>query len=247
MLIAAMGDSFASGEGNPDVPVEFGDARRFRNLYPLRKENHAGGSAQWTDRLCHRSLYGQHLRAALQIGVENRRAAVTFLDYSCSGATIENGILGPQDYVEREDPAGSITPSPYSQLLSERAIRTLLRELCLEKPDTKKGLLILSRRAIPPCHIDFLFLTVGGNDVGFSNIVAWAALRDSTAADIASFFGATVSAKDFGKAMRDILPGILREACPGPRSEHSPFIRRSDRVFDPTRVVPHRLSRSGHQ
>src|SRR5204863_6504082 len=67
LLIAGLGDSFASGEGNPNLPVAFSDTQRFRNLYPERKRNDAGGNAVWTDELCHRSLYGQQLRTALQI------------------------------------------------------------------------------------------------------------------------------------------------------------------------------------
>jgi hypothetical protein len=101
LLIAGLGDSFASGEGNPNTPVQFGDGKRHRNFYPLRKRNDGFGSASWTDQLCHRSLYGQQLRAALQIAIEHPQAAVTFLDYSCSGAGIEAGLLGPQVYVER--------------------------------------------------------------------------------------------------------------------------------------------------
>ena len=71
LLIVGMGDSFASGEGNPDMPAEFSEAQRHNNLYPRRKNNDASGSAQWTDELCHRSLYGHQLRAALQIAIEN--------------------------------------------------------------------------------------------------------------------------------------------------------------------------------
>ena len=71
LLIAGLGDSFASGEGNPNTPVAFSDVRRHRNLYPERKTNSVAGSATWTDELCHRSLYGHQLRAALQIAIEN--------------------------------------------------------------------------------------------------------------------------------------------------------------------------------
>ena len=223
ILIAAMGDSFASGEGNPDVPVEFGEERRFRNLYPLRKANDAGGAATWTDRPCHRSLYGQHLRAALQIAIENRRAAVTYLDYSCSGAGIADGILGPQEYLERD--SGS----------SESQLYRLLRELCLEKPEKSKGLAVCPgarfRRSI-----DFLFLSVGGNDIGFSNIVAWATLRDSTAASLAKFFGATVSAEDFAKAMREVLPDSYAKLAKALEAA-LPVYSADDGVFDPARVV----------
>ncbi len=100
LLIVGMGDSFASGEGNPDMPAEFSEAQRYKNLYPRRKNNDARGSALWMDELCHRSLYGHQLRAALQIAIENPQSAVTFLGYACSGAGIEAGILGPQEYVE---------------------------------------------------------------------------------------------------------------------------------------------------
>ena len=36
LLVVGMGDSFASGEGNPDVPVELDESRRVQNLYPAR-------------------------------------------------------------------------------------------------------------------------------------------------------------------------------------------------------------------
>ncbi len=237
LLIAAMGDSFASGEGNPDVPVEFDDQRRFKNLYPLRKDNHAGGSARWTDTLCHRSLYGQHLRAALQIGIENRQAAVTFLDYSCSGASIEDGILGPQDYVEREGLTSSPKPGarPLSGDSGDGQLNRLLREICLEKPEKKNGLLTCPggkyRRPI-----DFLFLSVGGNDVGFSNIAAWATIRDGTSASLAKFFGATVSADEFGQAMRDVLPQSYAKLAKALEAA-LPIRSAADEVFDPTRVI----------
>ena len=45
---------------------------------------------------CHRSLYGYQLRTALALAVENPHVAVTFLPLACTGATIENGLLGPQ-------------------------------------------------------------------------------------------------------------------------------------------------------
>ena len=55
LLIAGLGDSFASGEGNPDVPVAFSAEGRLRNLYPRRARNDGSGSAQWMDETCHRS------------------------------------------------------------------------------------------------------------------------------------------------------------------------------------------------
>lgn len=238
MLIAGLGDSFASGEGNPDQPVEFGDNRRYRNLYPLRRQNHAGGSATWTDTLCHRSLYGQQLRAALQIAVENPQASVTFLDYSCSGAGIDDGILGPQSYVERIseiDVSSASAARPLSGGSKDSQLYRLLRELCAEKPrEENDGLVCPGSKFRRP--LDFLFLSIGGNDIGFSNVVAWATLRGGVSAGIAKFFGATVSAKEFRARMRDVLPGAYARLAKA-FEVALPLYSAADQVFDPARVV----------
>ncbi|PZF77367.1 hypothetical protein DK847_08585 [Aestuariivirga litoralis] len=238
LLIAGLGDSFASGEGNPNRPVAFSDTRRFRNFYPLRRQNDAGGGAEWTDELCHRSLYGQQLRAALQIAIENPQSSVTFLDYSCSGASIADGILGPQTYVERlasTERSAQLAAPMIAGGPKDSQLYRMMRELCRETPEMKRGL--------PTCPesnfrrpLDFVFLSVGGNDIGFSNIVAWASLRDSASATIASFFGATVSAKEFAARMRDILPEAYANLASALETT-VPVTSAADGVFDPSRIV----------
>jgi len=240
LLIVGMGDSFASGEGNPNLPVAFGDVKRFRNLYPLRLANDATGSATWTDTLCHRSLYGQQFRAALQLAVENPRLSVTYLDYSCSGAGIDEGILGPQTYVERiadSDPNAATKPSarPISGGSRDGELYRVLRDLCLKKPEQNGDLWTCPDGKFRR-NIDFLFLSVGGNDIGFSNVVAWATLRGGASATIAKFFGATVSADEFASRMRGVLPeayGRLAKAF----EAALPIYSANDGVFDPARVI----------
>ena len=238
LLIAGLGDSFASGEGNPNVPVAFSESRRARNFYPERERNDAGGDALWTDELCHRSLYGQQLRAALQIAVENPQAAVTFLDYSCSGAGIDTGILGPQTYVERL-PSGTRNSQAAPPLISggetDSQLYRLIRELCRERPRIKRGIPLCPGNAFRR-NLDLVLLTVGGNDIGFSNIVAWASLRDGASANIAAFFGATVSAEDFARRMRDDLPDAYARLAAA-FQESLPLVSADDGVFDPSRVV----------
>lgn len=238
LLIAGLGDSFASGEGNPNVPVTFSETQRFRNMYPERRRNDAGGNAAWTDELCHRSLYGHQLRAALQIAIENPHASITFLDLSCSGAGIDDGILGPQTYVERLAGGGRAGGPPAAAISGgerDSQLYRLMRELCRERP--------VMRRGLPRCPgndfhrpIDFLFLSVGGNDIGFSNIVAWASLRDSASAAIASFFGATVSAKEFARRMQEVLPGAYARLAAALEAT-VPVASGADGVFDPSRIV----------
>ncbi|MEI8178787.1 MAG: hypothetical protein WCG38_09095 [Aestuariivirga sp.] len=238
LLIAGLGDSFASGEGNPNRPVAFSETRRFRNFYPLRRQNDAGGGAAWTDELCHRSLYGQQLRAALQIAIENPQASVTFLDYSCSGASIAEGILGPQTYVERvasSERSAQLAAPMLAGGSKDSQLYRLMRELCRDTPEMKHG--------IPTCpgnnfrrSLDFVFLSVGGNDIGFSSIVAWASLRDTVSTTIASFFGATVSAKEFAARMRDVLPDAYADLASALEMS-VPVTSATDGVFDPARVI----------
>jgi lysophospholipase L1-like esterase len=188
--------------------------------------------------LCHRSLYGQQLRAALQIAIENPRASVTFLDYSCSGAGIDEGILGPQSYVERiadTRPTSKPMARPISGAERDGELYRLVRELCREKVETKKG--------IPTCPgdafrrpLDFVFLSVGGNDIGFSSVVAWASLRDGVSSSIAAFFGATVSAKDFAQRVHDILPDAYARLAAALETS-LPLQSADDGVFDPKRVI----------
>jgi hypothetical protein len=81
-----------------------------------------------------------------------------------------------------------------------------------------------------------LFLSVGGNDIGFSNIVAWASLRDSVSTTIAGFLGATVSDEEFSRRMRDILPDSYARLAAALEAT-IPLASASDGVFDPSRIV----------
>ena len=242
LLIVGLGDSFGSGEGNPDMPAEFSEAQRYKNLYPRRKNNDASGSALWTDELCHRSLYGHQLRAALQIAVENPQSAVTFLGYACSSAGIEAGILGPQEYVERvsttraqSSDSAEAAPSRFLSGDSKDAqIRWLLRELCRVKPRESDGLWVCPDNQFRR-SVDYLFLSIGGNDVGFRNVVAWATLREGTSATLAKFFGATVSAKQFARNMKDILPGVYARLAKA--IERAVPLYSGDQGFDASHVI----------
>lgn len=242
LLIAGMGDSFASGEGNPDTPVEFSAERRARNLYPARTGGTDESSAVWQDRLCHRSLYSHQLRAALQIAIENPQASVTFLGYACSGASVAKGILNAQEYVEREALKESsvvegAAPAPYlSGDSSDAQLRRLLVDLCREKIKKRDGIWTCPDGAFRR-PVDYLLLSVGGNDIGFSNVVAWVTLRPGASARFAKLFGATVSAKQFAKNIRDILPDAYADLAKALERSVPLYSDPAQPVFDASRVV----------
>lgn len=83
ILIVALGDSYASGEGNP------------RNVEAWLREG-APFSPYWDDDPCNRSVLGAPSRAALTLEESSPRTSVTLVNVTCSGATIARGILGPQ-------------------------------------------------------------------------------------------------------------------------------------------------------
>lgn len=182
LLIAGVGDSVASGEGNPDRPVQLADdgfcfrAYLGSSLSQYFRPGRAGfsgskacdgaidasgattaawqkHSAGWLNAPCHRSLYSYQLRSALALAVANPHIAVTYLPLACSGASIEQGLLGQQK--ARDCLTGTrcsgVSPPQLAQL------RALLTRAAQVQPDRK---------------LDLLFLTIGANDVDFSGLVA---------------------------------------------------------------------------
>ena len=75
LLIVSIGDSYASGEGNPDKPRKF-----------LK--------AGWIDSRCHRSATAGPALAALTIEQDDPHTSVTFISFACSGAGLKEGLTG---------------------------------------------------------------------------------------------------------------------------------------------------------
>jgi lysophospholipase L1-like esterase len=237
LLIVGFGDSFASGEGNPDVPVAMADNARSNNLYPKRARNDASGSAQWLDQLCHRSLYSHQLRAALQVGLENPHGSVTYLGYSCSGAAVQKGILGPQSYVEytsRPDNNGDRGSSSITGGRKDTQLYWFLREMCLEGVQNTNGYWVCPNNHFRR-NVDYVFLSVGGNDIGFANLVAWATLRTGLSSRLAGLFGATVSADEFAGNMKNILPTAYAKLAKA--FEVAVPLAHDNLNYDPSRII----------
>lgn len=109
-LIVAFGDSFASGEGNPDhaaitntIP-EKGSKRENKTkvdkLYwafaPNMSNQRFTQSAEWWDTTCHRSFLSWQSLYALRQAIDNEHRVVRYASFSCSGAEIYNGFFRAQ-------------------------------------------------------------------------------------------------------------------------------------------------------
>ncbi|MHA3700622.1 Calx-beta domain-containing protein [Jatrophihabitans sp. YIM 134969] len=83
-FIVSIGDSVASGEGNPDKVT------RKDTPLPLYQ-------ATWEDYRCDRSALAGPAQAALRLEKRDPHSSVTFVHLACSGATIADGVLGPYE------------------------------------------------------------------------------------------------------------------------------------------------------
>lgn len=254
-VIVAIGDSFSSGEGNPDVPAILDtahfqqpafDTDKTRNReygFPRRKGSNQrianDSAAYWIDRRCHRSMYGAPTRAALALSFAgSRHHAITYINFSCSGAEVTDGLLWPQDGQECI-PNRTGNSFRFMEPQISGVVRTLglgrgtnvrfgnreslsktdrFRKYDLKKNTTflrwKKGFcdnwpgqrgvgyrdfLPLLHRASLQREIDLLFMTIGGNDIGFAPLIASATLNNFSELKLAN----------------KILSKIAREAADG--------------------------------
>ncbi len=203
IFVVGIGDSFASGEGNPDQPVRFsrersvdyGRADRALSLsgYPTRvgQWQHIGDKAflkegaRWLGQACHRSLYAYQLRVALQLAVENPHRAVTYAGFACAGSEIVRGLFlryKGNEWVPVPPDLPQVSAAADAQCGSQATRKMVLTDAYhiggrvpeLASVELRK----CARKHARP--IDLLLVSIGGNDVGFSRLVANAVLSDAS-------------------------------------------------------------------
>jgi|GEM_PF-2678046 len=157
LAVVALGDSYISGEGNPDVPSRI-DAplnKRFMSRASWGsaiKPEHLAQEAIWWDRSCHRSLLSWPVLSSLAFAARDDRQAITLVHLGCSGAVSDEVI----DKKTPKLPGGGSEPE--SQLVQ---LKTLL-DAQPEGSDRRE--------------IDKVLLSLGGNDVAFADVLATLAL-----------------------------------------------------------------------
>ncbi|HEX5957525.1 MAG TPA: hypothetical protein VFY92_02565 [Hyphomicrobiaceae bacterium] len=228
VLVVGMGDSFAAGEGNPDVPVRLSPTRSIDygsgggkgalSGYPARmgpwraigdrafiEEN-----ARWEDQACHRSLYSHQLRVALQLAVEDPHRAVTFVGVACSGAETISGLFlryKGNEWVPNPPELSQISAVADAQCAGHSRDQELPEAYHMNGrlPELRGGLVLRKCDADVARKIDLLLLSIGGNDVGFARLVANAVLADgSMLRKLGGWFGQVYSFTEAGKLL-DLL------------------------------------------
>lgn len=153
LLIVSLGDSYGSGEGNPDVAQTF-DAVGL-----------PAAGADWLDDRCHRTPNAGPYQAARDLERLDPHTSVTFISFACSGATLirEYGDMDPLDPFQPFDPAtshGSGITGPYDGVEPGPNFPTLPSQV---------DQMVDAVRDRP---IDALIVSGGGNDAAFAPIAA---------------------------------------------------------------------------
>ena len=222
IFIAGLGDSVASGEGNPDRAVALSDegfcfrsylGMAYSQYYRPSRAGYKGGraceapdllsvwqrqSALWLNAACHRSLYSYQTRTALALAVQYPHIAVTYLPLACTGATIADGLFGAQR-------ARDCPPSKSGNC--QGTVNAQLAEL--------REAVAAAKRRQPDRKLDLVLLSVGANDIYFSGLVADVIVDTATERALFRRSGVLASVDDArGALMRDLPQGFakLREA-----------------------------------
>lgn len=224
-LILGLGDSYASGEGNPDIPTLVDEegleilASNNKDIFTTGRwmnstEFWVAKKAQWFDKQCHRSMFSQHVLAGLRISNKNKHESVTLVPLACSGAEVLDGILIPQ----KNPPGGG------DQVLDSQ-LNVAVEHLCRDGLTTNINKVYyrgytgdrnrrMEKTTIKKCTgkirvPDAILLSVGGNDVGFAPAIAWATLPSRGR----HFFGQR-AVNITNKAIKPVCPKYTgRELC----------------------------------
>lgn len=193
-LIVALGDSFASGEGNPDYPAMFKQSysRQPPHDWAVDQDYPVSAlrvvSAQWLGTDCHRSLLSWPALYALRTALSRADTVVQFASFACSGAEVIDGFLLPQ-----RNPPGRIGTALGGEdwFAKESQQEQLARLLCGGQDLSQRNLPLdddlrpylekygnLNAKATTfrcenPRRPNEVLVQFGGNDTAFSGVVKY--------------------------------------------------------------------------
>jgi hypothetical protein len=214
----------ASGDDQFDpkvLPRRYMDDEAAERFYPPGSGEFRAAfdkaAARWLSRDCHRSQYGYPFRVAIELALENRHRSVTLASLTCSGAEVTEGLF--LDMEPREGAADIPGGKVRAQLdqLSEilcRGARSQAASYAL--PTYTAGSTQISAQRIskswcPPQSrkrpIDVVLMSIGGNDVGFGALAAYA--MTETIGDLAPIAGLAASRIRFGAQVSRVYLEVL--------------------------------------
>jgi hypothetical protein len=212
-VVVGLGDSYGSGEGNPDVPTEWRSGAAPAGSYrwlsdPGREGSMIAAGAQWWDTACHRSFWSHQSYVAMRLAAENPHRLVTFLHYACSAAEVFDGVM-----VRQHEPPGMENCEGMRCFVARSQLGAAVRDLCegsVVESSAPIGRIAAAVKADPRLYFmksykqvgldlaecsgrlrapDLVLLSIGGNDVGFGALAGWAVTPPRARTRVGSFLG----------------------------------------------------------
>ncbi len=198
IFVVALGDSYSSGEGNPHTVRGILDQGPYKSMQ----------LDTWWDRRCHRSLFNFTSMAVGLAAIQNTlldspKHTFTYLNYACSGAQVkdpspatqgEGGLL--TTYAGRE----TLDQISYYEKLFSTDLGLGKRNAASDSKflpaqiDQLKAMICPEGAFKKDCENmrrpDYVIMTIGGNDVGFGDIIRQALLMcNSTLSNLGHALG----------------------------------------------------------
>jgi hypothetical protein len=197
-VIVSVGDSMASGEGTPDEPGSYKllndvdsevDQLRFLAMLALGHPRPASNTdlktreikpVRWRDKRCHRSARSGHALTAQYLEDRDPHSSVTFIALACSGAEIKHLI--DTEYSGQQPPAN---PQPAKLRPQLAVLRDLLSQDSAHidpgsQTNARAAAVPVTRPVIASRRVDALLMSIGINDLDFSEIVKHCATNPAT-------------------------------------------------------------------
>lgn len=153
-VVAAMGDSFGSGEGAPESPN--GKYWQWSTAQP-------GSTDYKSDNQCHRSRWaGSSQAIALLQNTFKNRVNIVFKNFACSGASIRYSISSLSGSLDTSNEGGGIL-TPYEGMSPE----IVQASYPVQPPQLSQ---VDAWRGGKP--LDAVLLNIGGNDSGFARMLS---------------------------------------------------------------------------
>lgn len=145
-LIVSIGDSFSSGEGNPEVPLTGRDCGNTTKKFRKIGSSFLSTDAGWLEPEAHRSRQAGTFQAVEMLETIDPHSTITFLSFATTGAEVVSGLIKPQKDFQKEHKLGGQIDE-IANTIGERTI-------------------------------DALLISIGVNDLGFSDRIEGLLLGD---------------------------------------------------------------------
>lgn len=183
ILLFAFGDSFASGESNPDVPAIHKNhpthaptGEPLSGVTWLNSRHELTREPVWQDRRCHRSVLSWPILAAARLAAGDPHMVVRMASWACTGAEISDGFYSAQirkaaDAMKKDVRRSQFVAAREAICVKPNGSGDSIKTVVHKEGRGAEGSALGCLKADRQREIDGVLFTFGGNDVFFGPVI----------------------------------------------------------------------------